>query len=306
MSQFDANVVTLSYSGDFNYCRLLCQSLDRFAPPGLNQRLFVPTQDRALFAPLANASRTIGSQDADLLPGWLRKIPMPGPKLRQILRLPRRNLYFNLYGRPVRGWIAQQIMKISAAADSPNEIIVHVDSDGVFVRPLTAAMFQRADGAVRFYRNPKIEMHDTHILWREVACRLLDIDPNSINPGDYIGLCVVWRRSIVRKMIERIEQVGGADWRKVLAREPHFSEYTLYGLFVESLGAEAAGHYIDPASPVHGVWDIEPETPEDEEELIQGLEPHHIAFLIQSTALMSFEKRLELIDRANKRAAQQA
>ena len=168
---------------------------------------------------------------------------MPGPGLRRWLRLPRRNIYLSLYSPPVRGWIAQQIMKIAAAADSPTEIVLHVDSDGLFIRPLTLDFLMRPDGAVRFYRNPHCETHATHILWREVACRLLGLDAQTLDPGDYIGLCVVWRRSIVRRMIRRIEEVGGADWRKILAREPHFSEYTLYGLFVELLGRRGRGPF---------------------------------------------------------------
>jgi hypothetical protein len=304
-ARLDASILTLSYSGDFDYCALLCESLDRFAPPGLVHRLFVPTPDERLFAAFAAKNRIIGSQDRDLTPWWLRKLPMPGPRLRKMLRLPRRNIYFNFYGPPVRGWIAQQIMKIAGAADSPSEIVMHIDSDGVFIRPLTADMFMRPDGAVRFYRNPHLETRDTHVLWREVACRLLGLDQASLDPGDYIGLCVVWRRSIVRRMIRRIEEVGGADWRKILAREPHFSEYTLYGLFVESLGVEAAGHFVADVSPVHGIWDIEPETPEEEEAFVQGLQPHHSVFLIQSTAVMSFEQRRSLLERVVDRASRQ-
>ncbi|MBB4198687.1 hypothetical protein CCR94_06800 [Rhodoblastus sphagnicola] len=302
--QIDASIVTLSYRGDFDYCRLLCQSLDAFAK-GLSHRLFVPAQDEELFSVLATPDRTIGFE-RDLLPFWLLKLPMPGPRLRQLLRLPRRNLYLNLRGAPIRGWIAQQIMKIEAGAQSPTEIVVHMDSDGVFIRPLTREMLVNAQGLVRFYRNPAAETRATHVLWREVACRLLNVDPNSINPGDYINFCVVWRRSIVRRMIERIEKVAGTDWRVVLAREPHFSEYTLYGVFVESLGIEAAGHFAAEQSQVHAIWDIEPETPQEEDEFIDGLETHHIALLIQSTARMPFGKRLELLERAKGRARNMA
>jgi hypothetical protein len=299
------SILTLSYSGDYEYCRLLCESLDKYAPKGLLHRLYVPTPDEKLFSSMASADRVIGSQDRELLPFWLVKAPMPGPRLRALLRLPRRNIYLNLRGKPVRGWIAQQIMKIAACADSPTEIIMHMDSDGVYIRPLTREMLVDGDGAVRFYRNPDLERLATHVLWREVAYRLLGVEPNSINPGDYIGLCVVWRRSIVRKMIQRIEDVSGADWRVVLAREPHFSEYTLYGIFVESLGIEAAGHFAASQSQVHGIWDVEPETPLQEDELINGLQPHHIAFLIQSTAKMPLAKRLELLERAKARASTQ-
>lgn len=294
--RIDAGIITLSYGGDFACCRLLCQSLDSYAPPDLVHQLFVPDKDIPLFSSLITKRRTIGSESRELLPYWLRKIPMPGPRLRKWLRLPRRNIYANFFGPPVRGWIAQQIMKISAAANSQAEIVVHIDSDAVCIRPLSYDWLISPGGLVRFYRHPELVTQETHILWREVACRLLGLRASEMKPGDYIDSCVVWRRSIVRKMVARIEQVGGTDWRKILARTPHFSEYMLYGMFVDSLGAEAAGHFIDPLSPALSIWDDEPQTPEEEAAFVAGLQPHHTFCLIQSTMKMNFSKRVELLD----------
>jgi len=301
----DASVLTLSFSGDFAYCGMLCESVDRFVAPAISHRLFVPTRDLALFAPLAGPRRTIGSQDRDLLPRWLWKLPLPEPRLRKLLCLPRRNIYLSPFGPPVRGWIAQQIMKIAACADSPTEIIMHMDSDGVFIRPLRMDALLRPDGKVRFYRDPKPSDLATHRLWRETAHHLLGLRPNSIEPGDYIGLCVVWRRSIVRRMIERIEEVGGGDWRKILARMPNFSEYTLYGLFVESLGIEASGHFVQEVSPVHCVWEEALAGPEAEAEFTHSLRPEHFACLIQSTVAMDLDARRRLFERVAARAQAQ-
>ncbi len=302
----DASIITLSFSRDFDCCRMLCDSIDRFAPAAINHRLFVPTPDLPLFSALANDRRSIGLE-FDLMPRWLWKLPMPNPRLRNFLRLPRRNIYLSTCSLPVRGWIAQQIMKISAAANSPTEIIVHVDSDGVFIRPLTADMLARPDGKVRFYRHPQKSDLPTHQLWRETACRLLGLKLNSVDAGDYIDICVVWRRSVVRRMIARLEEVGGADWRKILARTPNFSEYTLYGLFVESLGIETAGHFRADKSQVHGIWTVEeePACPEDETKFVEALQPHHIACLIQSTMTMSFGARRSLLERVTAEAAKQ-
>ncbi len=230
---------------------------------------------------------------------------MPRPRLRDLLRLPRRNIYLSPFTPPVRGWIAQQIMKIAACADSPTEIIMHVDSDTAFIRPLTLGAFGRADGKARFYRRPQKSELATHRLWRKAACGLLGLDEAAIDAGDYINTCVVWRRSIVRRMIERIEQVGGANWRKILARTPHFSEYTMYGMFVESLGVEAAGHYVDPASPVHCLWEDEPETPEEEAAFIAALGPHQFACLVQSTMKMDLAARRSLFARVMAEVARQ-
>jgi hypothetical protein len=230
---------------------------------------------------------------------------MPGPRVRQLLHLPRRNIYLSLRGKPVRGWIAQQIMKISAGADSPTEIVLHLDSDTCFIRPITREMLIDEQGAVRFYHDPHAQLPATHAHWSEVACRLLDVDPKRISRSDYIDTCVVWRRSILRRMIQRIEEVAGADWRVVLAREPHFSEYTLYGVFVEYLGSENAGHFATSQSQIHAIWDVEPQTPAQEDEFINTLAPHHIAVLIQSTSKMSFGQRLQLLERARARARMQ-
>lgn len=301
----DASILTLSYSGDYECCRLLCASLEAFAPEGLSHRLYVPTRDQELFAPLATPDRVIGSQDRDLLPFWLKKLPMPGPRLRQFLHLPRRNIYLSLRGKPVRGWIAQQIMKIAAGADSPTEIILHLDSDTCFIRPVSREMLIDETGAVQFYHDPEAELPETHLLWREVACRLLDVDSRRISRSDYIDTCVVWRRSLVRRMIQRIEEVAGADWRLVLAREPHFSEYTLYGVFAEHLGHENAGLFSTSQSQIHAIWDIEPQTPEQENAFVDSLAPHHIAVLIQSTSKMSFDARLRVLERARAQARAQ-
>ena len=301
----DASVLTLSFSSDYDYCRMLCESVDRFGAPAVPHRLFVPTRDLALFAPLAGPRRTIGSQDRDLLPRWLWKLPMPPRWLRELLRLPRRNIYLSPFGLPVRGWIAQQIMKIAAAAESPAEVVLHVDSDGVFIRPLTMEALVRPDGKVRFYRDPRPSDLATHQRWRETACRLLGLRPESIEAGDYIGLCVIWRRSIVRRMIARIEEVGGADWRRILAGTPHFSEYTLYGLFVESLGVSDAGHFATEVSPVHCIWRKALAGPEEEAEFVRSLRPDQFAGLIQSTVAMDLDARRCLFERLVARAEAQ-
>ena len=106
-------------------------------------------------------------------------------------------------------------------------------------------------------------------------------------------------------MIERMEQVGGTDWRKIVAREQNFSEYTLYGLFVESLGIEAAGHFNAPDSLCHTLWEDEIRTPEDETAFVEGVKPTHIAFLLQSNLPYGEDMRMRIFDRVAARVAQQ-
>ncbi len=70
-------LITLSFSGDLDCCRLLCETADRFAPAGAAHLLAVPAADMPLFRPLAGGRRALVPQE-ELLPGWLRKLPCRG------------------------------------------------------------------------------------------------------------------------------------------------------------------------------------------------------------------------------------
>ncbi|MGO8737368.1 DUF6492 family protein [Rhodoblastus sp.] len=301
-----ATIVTLSYRGDFEVCRLLCESVDRFAPKNFVHRLYVPTRDLALFAPLANQRRIVGSQDRDLLPRWMWKLPLPSPRVRALLRLPRRNVYLSLYSKPVRGWIAQQMMKIAATADSPTEVVIHADSETLFIRPLSMDQLVRPDGKALLYQNSGKVKDEGHGAWREGANRLLGLPPGSIHTDDFINSLVVWRRSTVRRLIARLEQVGGRDWRKILAATPNLSEYTLYGVFANAvLGLDAAGHWPDPRPLCHTFWDERFESAEAERAFVESVRPDQIACLLQSTMSLGPDARQAVLDRVLAQAARQ-
>lgn len=301
-----ATILTLSYAGDFDCCRLLCESVDRFASDDFVHKLYVPTRDLALFAPFANARRKVASQDRDLLPRWMWKAPMPAPRWRELLRLPRRNVYLSLFSPPVRGWIAQQVMKIAAAAAAETEVILHVDSDTLFIRPLSLDRLVRADGKVRLYQTPDQVDQPGHRLWHETASRLLGLPPDPFHNGDYIDQLVVWRRSTARRLIARLEQVGGRDWRKILANRQHFSEYILYGVFADNdLGLDEAGHWPDPHSLCHSLWTDQIASVEEERAFIEALRPDQSACLLQSTLPLSLDERRAFIARIVAQAAKQ-
>jgi hypothetical protein len=299
-----ATLITCSYRGDLEVCRILCESIDRFAPANIGHQLFVPAQDMALFADLASPRRTIATQES-LLPRWLWKIPLPGPEWRARLHLPRRNIYVSPFSPPVRGWIAQQIMKFAATAAAPTEIVTHVDSDNAFVRPLTLDHFVRS-GRVRLYRNPeKVELN-THRVWHATAGRLLGLPVSDFYGAEYIDPLVVWRRSVLRGVLNRIEKVAGRDWRQVLAGTPHFAEYVLYGVFADRvLGLDAAGLLADPRSLCHSLW-TEPLANESEvAAFVAAIQPHQVLCLAQSTIAMSISERKRVFARVSEVAAAQ-
>ncbi|MFV0281420.1 MAG: DUF6492 family protein [Rhodoblastus sp.] len=302
--QMSATLTTCSFRGDLDMCRLLCESIDRFAPPGMTHRLYVPRADLSLFADLASPRRMIATQES-LLPRWFVKAPLPGPQWRARLGLPRRNVYLTPFSMPVRGWIAQQIMKIAAATRAQTEIVVHVDSDNVLIRPLLPEHFSRG-GLARVYRNPEMEPHATHRLWHGAAGRLLGLAPSEFYGAEYIDQLVVWRADVARGLTERIAAVAGTDWRIALARAPHFAEYILYGVYADRvLGLDAAGLHASAETLCLSRWTEGFDTNAEEDAFVAAIKPHHVACLVQSTIAMPIAARRTLFERACAFAAQQ-
>lgn len=292
-----ASLVTCSFSGDLDVCGLLCESVDRFVPAAIGHRLYVPRKDMPLFQRFASPRRSIGAQE-DLLPGWFWQLPLPAPPLRALLRLPRRNIYLTPYSAPVRGWIAQQIMKIAAAASAETDIVVHVDSDNAFIRPLQMQDIWR-DGRARLYRNPEQVPLAGHRLWHSAAGVLLDLPRSDFYGAEYIDQIVVWKRDVVRAMIARIAHVAGRDWRIALARTPHFAEYILYGVFADLVaGLEEAGLFGTEKSLCLSRWSGAFSGVDDEAAFLAAIEPQHVACLIQSTIAMTLDDRRRLFERA--------
>ena len=299
-----ASLVTCSFRGDLEVCRLLCETIDRFAPTDMIHWLYVPKADVPLFADLASARRRIATQES-LLPWWFAKAPMPGPKWRARLRLPRRNVYVTPLSKPVRGWIAQQIMKIAAATQAETEIVVHVDSDNAFIRPLQMEHVARG-GAVRLYRHPEMVQRASHRMWHEAAGRLLGLEAGDFHGAEYIDQLVVWRRSVARGLTARIAEIAGTDWRIALARAPHFAEYILYGVYADRvLGLDKAGLFATDETLCLSRWTEGFDDAAQENAFIEAIAPHHVACLVQSTIAMPIAARRALFERACAFAAQQ-
>lgn len=247
------SLITLSFAGDLEHCRLLCETVDRFAPAAARHLLAVPEADLALFRPMAGRRRTIVAEEA-FLPPWLHKLPLPGPAWRRRLGLPRRNVYVSFRGRPVRGWIAQQIMKITAASMAETDLVLHLDSDTALVRPLGMDALDR-EGLVRLARFPGAARDAMHAPWHRAASSLLGLPASDYHGADYIDNFVPWRRTNVRGLLDRIAAVAGREAIAVLAGTQDVSEYILYGVYCERvLGLAQAGHFATPESLCETVW----------------------------------------------------
>ncbi|MFC7480045.1 DUF6492 family protein [Luedemannella flava] len=274
------DVITPSFSGDFELCVDLNASVLANTPPTVRHHIIVPGRDLELFGRLAN-ERTIVSDEGRLLPRSL--VSVPGTKYSVNLRRPY---------PPVRGWIIQQIVKLGAAAAAEADVVVLVDSDIVFARPFGPDTFVR-DGVVRLYRKPN-EIDDRlprHMIWHRAARELLGLSAQQPPYTDYVSSLLAWDPRLVKSMLERIEKVTRQPWQTAIGSQLHFSEWTLYGVFVEEVLGAPANQFASDDTLCHSYWE---ETPLDENsarEFLSAIKPDDIAVMISAKSRTPLELR---------------
>lgn len=96
-------IVTQSYKNDFNECRLLCESIDRFAKQ-LDHFIFVNDEDWGLFKALDYGNHHIFKKSV-ILPCYLVRVPF---------KILGHHFHVSPFTIPVREWIIQQICKLGA------------------------------------------------------------------------------------------------------------------------------------------------------------------------------------------------
>jgi Family of unknown function (DUF6492) len=268
-------VVTPSFRGDLERCEALCASFDRFAAAEFHHQIVVPRRDLARFRELRTSRREVLCVE-EVLPR--RVLHLPARKERWLIGLR--------YQR--RGWLMQQLVKVAAACPGGVDAVVFADSDIVLVRPLRASHFLK-DGRVRLYQRPGTEHYaidPNYTKWYRGAARLLDVAVDDPYPKTYVGPLASWLPELAVAMCERIEAVTGRPWIEAASRlrdDAGFSEYTTYGVFVERAKPEGAARHLDmPAELCHVSWSYDVASPAGREAFLAGLEPEHVALLIQS------------------------
>jgi len=222
-------LVTASYAGDFERCRLLCETMDRHVTGADHHYILVERRDVALFRQLESKRRTI-VDERDLLPGWLRPVTDP-------FSLFRRRIWLSLRTKPLRGWHVQQLRRIAIAAHIGEDTLVYCDSDVVFLKPFDCAVFRR-DGKVRLFRRDLSligQRNADHDIWGQNAGAALGIEVPEMARHDYVSTLISWRRDSVRQMCAHIEAVHGRHWIEVIGTHRKFSECMIYGGFVDDV-----------------------------------------------------------------------
>jgi hypothetical protein len=265
-------VLTPSYAPDFELCRELNRSVLDWTALEVQHHVVVPRRDHKLFSRLASARTRVWTAD-EFVP-------------RGMLPIPKANAWLNLRRPypPIRGWVMQQIVKLAAAAELGVDVLLLADSDVTFVRPVTVDTFREGDH-VRFYHAPdaiNAEM-SRHVLWHDVARRLLDLPPAGPPPlPDYICPMNPWDREVVLALRDRIERVTGRPWLDAIASQLHVSEFILYGVFVDEVLGTSAATCAMPSTLCHTYWGPGPLVPEGVPSFAQSLSPDDVAVMISA------------------------
>lgn len=203
----------------------------------------------------------------------------------------------------VRGWIMQQLMKVSYSAKSTADSVLMIDSDVSLIRELDTAWFTQPSTPT-FVSDSTIDMSmKRHRQWHSQARRILGL-PSDDRPvyNNYISALLCWSPELVRSMIAHIERVHRVEWWRPVLSSPYFSEAILYGVYVEEvLGGRLKGLRIVSSSRVLSHWQPTPLTDETADELLDGLSIEHLAIQLQSTSNTSRDVRTRTIDEARRR-----
>lgn len=285
-------LITPSFSRDYPLCADLCRSIDTYMTDDMEHILIVPAADRALFAPLAGPNRRIMA-DEEVLPTRLTKLPLPTRiGIPGLWHKRLRPLYMTPSFTVTRGWVIQQVIKMSAHRVTDAEGTVFLDSDIAFVRPFSAETFL-IDGKLRFLYEPDCIYENVaqYQGWQDVACDLLGIDRFPFAHDNYIGAGICWRADRLAEVRARIEEVGGRPFHETLLRQSSFAEYVIYGIYCRHVLKGETGHTETTKSFCLGDWVYDTATPEGYDAFLHGLTGDHVAVLIQSTSEWPMERR---------------
>jgi hypothetical protein len=242
-------LATPSFHLDYEICRLLIESVHRHVPADVPHFVIVNGDDVELFKGCADKRTHVLVQE-DIVEERFWRVPF-APRWR-----------INLWTLPIRGWIWQQMVKLSIANRIDADAYMLIDSDCFFVKPFDPRALVQ-DGKVPFYREEKDWYRtdpDTQ-KWAAVSRRLLGLPPLR-EPYDvgYVNPWGLWRRDVLLKLQARMSNGGSpTSWLYRVGRNVTLSEYALYGMFVERvLGLGESGHYAFGRHLSHDHWSEEP------------------------------------------------
>jgi Family of unknown function (DUF6492) len=268
-------LLTPTYGRDLELCTLLCESVDRHVTSFSKHYLLVPDCDLALFSHFASARREV-LPASQFLPKWLRPLP-------RIVQRKRRQYWWSLRTKPVSGWHVQQYLKIAATISLPHQRYCILDSDVVFFRDFDLSRYEYPNSIPLLNVRDEVTSEQIrHARWVETSHELLGLPTPPLPASDFIGHIIFWDQQTTRAMASKIETVTNLGWVEALCRTREFSEYMLYGYFVQNDASFSAGHTLTEHTRCVSYWD-QPELDQYQlNQLLRRARKDDVAFSVAS------------------------
>lgn len=282
-------ILTPSYLPDLQSFVRLHESVLRCTEVETRHHVIVPRRDLEAFREIRSPRLQVWAE-SDFLPASFRPTDRLAALRRRLPILPSTINCSAINLRrpwpPVRGWILQQILKLSAATELQSDAVVIIDSDVILLRPMPAATYFQ-DDTVRLYEKPGAVTADLerHKRWTRTAYDLLGI-PWQGEPSfpDYVGGIVSWDPNVVRDCRQRIESVTESDWATAVAGCLHFSEFILYGTYLRHFGTEGQLSFRGSSTLCHSYWSPSPLVGRGADSFLSAYDPRDLAVHVQSNS----------------------
>jgi len=268
-------LLTSTYGRDLELCTLLCESVDRHVGSFSKHYLLVPDSDLPLFAHFQSERREVIPASV-FLPYWLRPLP-------RAIQRKRRQYWWSFRTKPVSGWHVQQYLKIAATMLLPYERYCILDSDIVFFRDFDLSQFQ-APNPIPLFGLPDqvVATQSRHSRRVQTSHELLGLPVPPLPATDFAGHISFRDRQTTHAMVSRIEAVTNLHWIEALCRSREFSEYMLYGYFVQNDARFSGAHGLTSSTQCVSHREQPKLSENDLNELLRSADKDDVAFSIAS------------------------
>jgi hypothetical protein len=202
-----------------------------------------------------------------------------------------------LHPRLIKGWHAQQLMKIYALADCQYEAAAFFDSDVFFCRRLRPDYFY-LDDHLKLFRRRAVDAEaldfdiSTHEILGNPLHRITEL-------YDYVFSPACFRKSSALSLFAEFKRRKRSTWVRRFLAQPRPSEYNLLG-YAATVVEGGAGYRLVECNPDDLHHSIR--FPEDSARLAEEIEQMRVRpkdfVLIQSTLRIDFDQIAKVFDHA--------
>lgn len=198
------------------------------------------------------------------------------------------------------GWHLQQMIKIGIAERLTQEGLAYCDSDMFFLRPFDVSALA-PQGRIKMFRSPdKMTLAAISNPKYVKACiEILGLNSGPEGHYGYINNFVTWHRQTVIDMCRHLAKRNNGKWHRVLRNRLQFSEYALYGMFVDEVQKTNAHVWPNSHSLCKTHWASTPLSADEVEAFCNSLLPDQVCVGVQSFAGVDVRLLAEQFEKAS-------